>query len=284
MGRPHVEFIQTQSLPWKTNCFRHLASNVEVKILSRDADTGAASAILRIPAGWEQEGASALNADEEFFVLNGSLDLNNQTYGLHCYAYLPAGYKREAASSVNGADVIVFFSCEPDRSAPSDEQETDVYNRAVPFLDTFEMQWHSENMDPEYGDSGLCWKILRHDENSRDVTMLVSSRPHFHPKNWRGPQEMHDCVEETFLLSGDYLGDRGIMEAGTYFWRPPGIKHGPYGSRGGNLGLFRTLGADLVNNWTDNIVELTRNPAYDPVIPDDPTMEGRQPWVRPDSY
>ena len=232
MSRPHVEFIHTQSLPWKSGNFGHLDGNVEGKVLSRDPDNGAATAILRFPAGWQQDGSGALSVDEEFFVLDGSLDLNDQSYGLHCYAHLPAGYKRESASSTDGADVIAFFSSEPEFSQAEGQPESYTADQAVPFLDTFEMPWHSENMDPEYGDAGLCWKILRHDEKTRDVTMLVSSRPHFHPKGWRGPQEIHDCVEETFVLSGDYLGDRGILEAGAYFWRPPGLKHGPYGSRG----------------------------------------------------
>lgn len=279
-----MEFIQTQSLPWKKGPFRHLKGKVEGKVLSRDPETGAATAILRLPAGWKQDGPCALSADEEFFVLDGSLDLNGQSYGLHCYAYMPAGFKRESASSESGADLMAFFSSEPEFCQITGESESDAAAQAVPFLDTFEMPWHSENMDPEYGDAGLCWKILRQDEKTRDVTMLVSSRPHFHPEGWRGPQEIHDCVEETFLLSGDYLSDRGVLEAGAYFWRPPGLKHGPYGSRGGNLGLFRTLGADLVNNWTENIVELTKYPEYDPVIPDDATLEGMRSWSPPASY
>ena len=281
MSRPHVEFVQAQSLPWRPATFAHLGADVEVKVLSRDAETGATTAILRIPTGWRQAGAFALSADEEFFVLDGALELDGQRYGLHCYGYLPAGYERGAASSATGADILTFFSAEPSLCVRVRSASADV----IPFLDAFEMPWHTDKMDPAYGESGLCWKILRRDETARDVTMLVASRPHFHPPDWRGPQERHDCVEEMFLLSGDYIGDRGLMEAGAYFWRPPGLDHGPYGSRGGNLGLFRTLGADLANNWTDDRREIDRDAArHEPIIADMATRAKVLPWKSPPRY
>jgi hypothetical protein len=103
--------------------------------------------------------------------------------------------------------------------------------------------------------------------------MLVSCPPHLHPPGWRGPQERHGCVEEMFLLSGDYLSNVGTMRAGAYFWRPPGIAHGPYGTRFGNLAIIRTLGAPLENNWTDATVGISRDPPLAAQLP--PEMRRR---------
>ena len=284
MTRPHVEFINAQALCWKNGLFGHLSSDVVAKILSRDRESGAATAIVQFPAKWQQNGACALTTAEEFLVLEGSLSLNDRAFGLACYAYLPAAYERRSASSPEGATIITFFSSGPEKTRGKVEQAPTAACPAIPFLDTFEMPWNHVDMDPEYGDTGMRWKILRHDEETRDMTFLVSSPAHFHPKNWRGPQEIHDCVEEMFLLSGDFLGDRGVMKAGAYFWRPPGLKHGPYGSRGGSLGLFRTLGADLTNNWTDNIVEISKTPKYAPLIPNDETLASSETWKPPADY
>ena len=284
MPRGHIEFINARSLEWQNRDFACFSPDIETKILSLDQDTGAASVILRIPAGWKHNGPRWLNADEELMVLEGSLEINGKSLDMDCYAFLPAGSERRHAASLNGASIIAFYSKTPEWLSQKPRPEADLCDPSITYLDTFEMPWHSEEMDPEYGDSGMRWKILRFDEQTKDVTMLVNAPAHFHPRDWRGKQEIHDCVEEMFLLSGDYIGDRGIMDAGSYFWRPAGEKHGPYGSRGGSLGLFRTLGAELTNNWTANALKLSKTPKFDPIITDKESLEAARKWRRPTSF
>ena len=62
MSRPHIEFIQSQRLPWEPFVPR---PGVTMKRLSEDTGTGALSAILRYPPGWSAPPAS-LRTDEEF--------------------------------------------------------------------------------------------------------------------------------------------------------------------------------------------------------------------------
>ena len=78
---------------------------------------------------------------------------------------------------------------------------------------------------------------------------------------------MHDCVEEMFLISGDYLSNVGRMREGAYFWRPPGIPHGPYGSRGGSLCLIRFVGGAHVNHWSSSQHSFDYEQAYEPQLP-----------------
>ena len=284
MPRGHIEFINARSLNWQNHDFDCFSPDIETKILSLDQDTGAASVILSIPAGWQHDGPRWLNADEEFMVLDGSLELNGKTLDMDCYAFLPAGSERRHAASPNGASIIAFYSKTPDWLGQQPAHPADGIDPASIYLDTFEMPWHRNKMDPEYGDSGMRWKILRINEQNKDVTMLVNAPAHFHPRDWCGRQEIHECVEEMFLLSGDYIGDRGIMDAGSYFWRPAGEKHGPYGSRGGSLGLFRTLGAELTNNWTANVLKLSKTPKFDPIITDKASLEAAHKWRRPTGF
>lgn len=138
-----------------------------------------------------------------------------------------------------------------------------------PFLDTVTAPWDRVPNDPEYADTGMRLKILRNDEDVGDSTFLITIPVHWHPEGWEGPQERHDCVEEMYLLSGDLISPRGVMRRGGYFWRPPGIRHGPFGSHTGGVALVRALGGRIENNWSSESISLSRTPDYDPILPDD---------------
>ena len=282
MPRAHVEFIQSQALPWTPSPWPCLAG-CQAKLLSRDLETGAASAVVRVGAGWGRPMPGWIDARLELFVLEGALDVNGRRYEQDCYASLPAGYPYRGCRSEDGAVVLAFFDGEPvwhDGPPPPGEHDL---SDAIEFLDAYEMPWAREGMDPAYADLGMQWKLLRGSPLGADATMLVACPPHLHPQGWRGPQEVHDCVEEMFLLSGDYQSNVGLMSHGAYFWRPPGVAHGPYGSRGGSLALIRTQGAALENHWTVHEVPISRAPAYAPALPGHLEAYRHRPW-RPQRY
>lgn len=265
MGREHVEFIQVQRLDWRPSIWPHLAGT-DCKILSRDTTNGAASALVRYPPGWAAGADGWLDADEEFLVLDGALRLSGIEYLQDSYAFLPAGTARGASGSPGGAVVLTFFDREPHRhEGPAPARPADA-PPAIDKIDAFEMPWECDRMDPLYAGAGLRWKLLRGHPDESVCTMLLMSPPHLHPPTWSGPQERHECVEEMFLISGDFQSNVGLMQTGAYFWRPPGVAHGPYGTRGGNLSLIRTIGAPLRNNWTDQQVEISRDPPYRPFL------------------
>lgn len=269
MAREHVDYVQSQQLPWQPCSWEYPGQGVPMKELSRDSKTGASSVLLELPAGWSVA-PGALSVDEELFVLSGDLAFGDRSLTKDCYAWTPATAARPALCSAGGAVLIAFFSGKPEPAAAASPPET-------VFFDAFEMPWSHDGMDPLYAEAGMRWKILLHDAESEDTTMLIMTPPHLHPPEWRGPQECHDCVEEMFLISGDFLSPLGIMSTGAYFWRPPGIQHGPYGSRGGNLTLIRTLGDVLVNNWSEHMVDLNRSPVSEPCVPA-AIRERLEPW------
>jgi hypothetical protein len=270
MARPHVEFIQAQALDWQPTPIAHLAGT-HCKMLSHDVTSGACSLLLRLPRGFQLDGPWQLDAEEEFLVLDGGLSVGDLDYGPDCYALLPAHRPRGALQVRQESVLLCFFDRAPQletgAAAAAHAARPDGSHDAVPRLDAFEMAWESAGMDPAYADIGLRWKMLRGRIGDAQTTMLVACPPHLHPPEWQGPQEIHDCVEEMFLISGDYLSNVGRMREGAYFWRPPGIAHGPYGTRHGNLALIRTLGAPLENNWTREPVAISRAPAARPFLP-----------------
>src|SRR5687768_14086144 len=91
MTRPWIEFIQAQNLPWQPDDLNGTSPGVEVKILSRDTETGAASLLVRYPAGWAAPPVS-FACEYEFLVLEGELSAGDTTYGPFAYGHWPAGY------------------------------------------------------------------------------------------------------------------------------------------------------------------------------------------------
>jgi len=280
MTRDHVEFIQSQQLEWTVSPWAHLAG-ATCKLLSRDAVDGGATALVRLDAGWRDDRSGHLDASEEILVLEGEMALDGRTFHQDCYAFRPAGTLRTALASSSGALLIVFYDREPRWHAGAPAAGRYDLSGAVPFRDAFDMPWEHQGMDPAYGDVGLRWKLMRGGPGQDDMTMLVACPPHLHPPAWRGPQERHDCVEEMFLIGGDYLSNVGVMRQGAYFWRPPGILHGPYGTRSGNYAIIRTLGAPLVNNWSEDQVEISRTPPLTPYLPEGTRVQGGPAWQAP---
>ncbi len=271
MTRPHIEFIQAAALPWRRGLYGGARPDVRTKILSIDKESGESSVIVKYPPGWKRLKKEHLLVDEEIFVLEGSIRIAGIDYGRHCYAYLPAGYERPRQSSKNGAVVLTFYSGTP-RTKPG-KAERGVYKKEllVECLATWDMPWSGimpdgSGLDPELPNRGGL-KILRVDPDNEDCTFLYGTMPHGHPDGWAGKLETHPVVEEMYLLAGENSGNKGIMRPGAYFWRPPGIPHGPYGTVTGTLTFHRTKGGMLVINWTKYKVGFTYTPRHKPTLP-----------------
>ncbi len=276
MARAHLEYLQTQSLAWQSSPWPHLAG-CHIKVLSRDATNGAASLLVRFPAGWQPTTPGCVSTHEQLFVLEGALELDGRHCGQDCFAWFPQGSASASRSTPEGAVALVFYDAEPTWQA-----ETSGTAAAI-VVDAYDMPWEAVETMPAADSWGPKQKILCGDANAGALTMLVAFPPHMHPDHWAGPQELHACTEELFLLSGDCLTNVGQMFPGAYFWRPPGIAHGPYGSRGGNLALLRIHGAPLATTRTSHQVTLARTPEYQPVLPRELDSLRTRPW-RPQSY
>ncbi len=256
MTRPQIEFIQSQSLPWTHAPRFGLGDGVQVKVLSEDADSGAASLLVRYPAGCRLD-PGARGADEEVLVLDGALQVGDRPYGHMAYAHWPNGFSAGARHSATGATVLTFFSADPRGRAPADFDPT----RLVEHLDTFEVPY-TGNFHPEFP-PGAGRKVLFTDPQSGATSWLLGTLP----MRWAERSEEHDHVEEMYLLAGESHGDRGVMRPGAYFWRPGLIPHGPYGTMTGNLYFFRTQGGPLVTRYVAPERPFHWWPEYRPAAP-----------------
>lgn len=274
MARPWIEFIQSQRLPWRPDDLWGIRPGVDSRILSLDIEDGACSLLVRYPPGWHFEAGGALCADEEFLVLTGTLSLGGRIYGGYSYAHLPAGYERGPMTCAAGAVILTFFSRRPARSRPAQFEPS----RLIEHLDAFQVPY-TGNFHPEFP-PGAGRKRLYEDPVTHDQTWILGTLP----MRWAERAEIHPVVEEMYLLSGESHGNRGVMRPGAYFWRPPEIAHGPYGTLTGNLYLFRTKGGALTTRYVDSGQPFTWWPSYDPALPESlaavsgETAEGARCW------
>ncbi len=247
MSRPHIEFIHAPDMPWDETPLSDIRADVSHKLLSRDEETGATSLLVRYPSGWARTAPEALAAEEEIFVLEGSLTLDGTVFAAGDYTCLPAGYPRRTAHSHDGATVLTFFSARPAaaaRNAGYDER------RYVPRQSLYGDGWDADYSgvnSPEIAASGSRKTLLRTDPVTGDQTWIMGVIPSYREK----VVESHPVVQECYMIWGDMSGNYGFMTTGSYFWRPPEILHGPYGTKTGAIILSRTEGGSLTVDYYD---------------------------------
>ncbi len=283
MARPHILFIQAQCLPWTNGLHGTGREDVQSKTLSIDEAGTDATCIVRYPRGWERSETEHLSVHEEFFVLDGALDINGRRYGKHAYAFLPAGHVRESARAAEGAVLLTMFYGKP-VAAPG-EPESGLYDETllIPYIDVLEMEWDPGLVDPQLA-PGVAIKPLREDPYTKETSFLYCSPPHRVPPGMAKPQWTHSMVEELYCLEGEYVwGDCGRMGAGGYAWWREGIYHGPSGTDVGYNLFVRTVNGPLDNRFDTEKKPFTWTPEYNPQLPDS-LKQYAKPYQRLPNY
>ena len=275
MARPHIEFIQAQRLPWVADGLGLQRAGVRTKILSRDARTGAVSAIVQYPPGWRRP-TETLAIDEEFFVLDGALTHAKSggeimQYGPDCYAFWPQGMARGEMSAPKGATVLTFLS------GPLIQQAMAMFDtsRMVERIDIREGEWIADLAAMGLTVMASTSKIrrLRSDPISGEITYVTAVIPYMRETQ----SERHPVIQEIFVLAGGVAGNTGTMQAGAYTWRPENITHGPYGSTTGAVFLFRSHGGPQTTEH-DAPVPYSFDVPHRPVLPPELEALGREPY------
>ncbi len=279
LERGHIEFVQAQLLPWLRVGAGLARPDAEVKMLSRDPTDGACSVLVRYPAGWSRQGPEHILADEEFYILDGALEMDGRRYTADHYAFLPAGWTRKEMHSPEGCVLLAFYNQEPTLVLSEGAMAEGSDERLIPQLDVTQMAWDLSLNDPNLKHLGIGRKNLRTDPVTGERTFLSLILPQAIPPGKKGPMEIHPVVEESYTISGSITGPHGTMHPGAYFWRPPGITHGPFGARWGSVSLIRFVGGAHVNVWTDEEAPFDFDAPYNPILPPDMTHLAKTPWV-----
>jgi Domain of unknown function (DUF4437) len=267
LNRDHIEFIQAQLLPWLPAEPDSGFSGCEIKLLSADAENGGCSLLIRYPHGWSRRGATHQRAAEEFYVLEGSLRINGEAFTADSYSCRPPGWSETQREANSECVVLAFFDRKPELVAGSGDGSAESSSSAVHHINAREMAWDLSLNDPKLAHLGIGRKNLRTDPDTGERTFLSLALPQSIPPGNKGPQERHPVVEEAYLLGGSLTGPQGTMYPGAYFWRPPDIVHGPFGSRWGSVALIRFVGGRHVNQWSQEEVPFCLDTPYKPILP-----------------
>lgn len=269
MARPFIEFMQSQALAWRHDADVTGRHDVEVKPLSEDAATGAATLLVRYPPGWRAPAAEWCGADEELFVVAGELSLGGASLGRHHYGYWPAGYvRRDFAAGPAGATVITCLSAQPSYSQAVDAAPAYDPAALTERLDPFRLPWDQTNMDPNIAHLNAYRKNLRLAPDGSGRSYLLAGLPQGYPSSGHEPLERHPHVEEMFMIAGDMPCSLGIMRAGAYFWRPADIWHGADCTVNGFLLFARTPGSNrTISEWSAEPHPVRLDPEHRPQLP-----------------
>lgn len=259
MSRPHTMFIQNQALPWRDGVLTGQRGPLPARQLSRDDDTGALTAMVRYPAGWTLRAPHAVAAEEEFFVIDGELQVNDHRYGRMSYGRVPAGAARARMQAASDTTVLVMVN-------GSDRETADVVEMELPAPITplaEGLETWTENPYTRYL-LGTGVRPLKEDADTGEVTFLYSALPfRYMAKRWT-----HPVVQEMFVLSGEYaINDVGLMCPGAYAWWRENEWHGPYGSTTGFMMLIRSQGGPLANTLGEEAIAVDYRPSYRPALP-----------------
>ncbi len=254
MGRPHIEFIFSQSLGWQACASLAGRGGLECKLLSHDDALDETSAVLKMPAGWSRSVASDLQ--EEVYLLDGELDIGGTRLSRDGYWRVPAGVEHRWSTDT-GAVALVLQN----GASPLDE-------RQLVAIDTPRMPWDRSGVPEPLEFMGIGRKVLFIDaDTGLHRTWLVSVAPQIAPSGALLATETHGCAEEVFMLAGDITGPQGQMTPGAYFWRPQDTFHGPFGSRAGGLALTRFRHGPQTTIFHDRTRPFAFEAPYRPDLP-----------------
>jgi len=210
--------------------------------MSRDPETGASTRMVRISTERRDPIGDPLawNADIELLVLDGEFWLGSEVLQQFDYAYIPAGASADRIGAPDQSTVLLM----PDADLVETEHQGD---GDIDVKYTREMDW--ENVSKYASDNwdivGAGIKVLHEDEETGERSWILASLPQ---RDGFGV-EVHPVAEEAYQLLGALHGDRGVLDEGSYFWRPPDIPHGPFSNEIGAMTFFRVHGGPLKTEY-----------------------------------
>jgi hypothetical protein len=227
-NRSDVDFADSADVPWERPADGEFgfAGGGRKRVLSRDLGDGAETAVQRVVD--PQRGVLAAEAD--LYVLSGGGVLNGEPIEVNDYLHVAAGAELDLVPGVRGLVLYCGFWTTP-VFGPGDGDRG-----AVSVTHTERLQWTAATWSGEVElRPGAMLKTLRRDDHA--YIYLAAMMP-----GWRSEsEEAHPVYEESYKVYGDVLmGARGVMRAGSYFFRSPHVFHGPLYSRGGTMSFIRS--------------------------------------------
>ena len=229
--RPHVEIIDERDYIWHLGEFVHADGMARQRNLAYDEEDGSLSAKVMFDTAWHRP-AGVHHAETEWYLLSGEMTLGDVTLGPGGYWMAPKGVLTPEISVKPGTEILFFREygdwgfdlADADRADVRPDQELVVHHSAQEEWIPVEI---GSPMRFDLGGTpvpGLYIKMLHRDAMTGFYTRLIKAKP-----GWREhPLAHHPVFEEAYCLEGGFEYNFGSMWAGTYFFRPPLVRHGDF--------------------------------------------------------
>jgi hypothetical protein len=158
------------------------------------ADDDAFRAFVRFPSGWSRPAAGHYAAAEEFLILEGELQLNDTTWRVGGYAWIPARRVRSGSRSESGGLAFAWFAGVPRWIAgePSQPPSSPVVSFA---------RWHDAPEGKLYsGPEHQTWIVERRQIASLGITGKHCETLGLRSRAWRMDATHEDDPAEPVLL------------------------------------------------------------------------------------
>lgn len=263
--RPHVETVDERDLIWHVAEFEHATGTAKQRNLCYDEEDGSASLKVHFTSTWSRPAGTHV-ADTEWYVLEGEVRIGDTVLGPEGYWHAAAGVWTPAIEVADGTVVLLWREYGDWTFTPGEEDLPTVReDQRLIVLQTKEMPWidvvDGSPMRFDLGGTpvpGLYIKLLHRDSKTGFYTRLIKAKP-----GWvEHPLAHHPCSEEAYCLEGGFDYSFGKMWPGTYFWRPPLVRHGDF-TADAELGCTWILrsDSDLVDWYTEDArIEMLGNP------------------------
>jgi len=247
MARPQTENLKSFDVPLRPWSAKGLPAGVEIRVLNQDKDSGAVSALLHFPQGWQWSDDGYCEADQDFFVFEGAISVGGARLENGGFCFYPAGVVQKGWTAHTESTVYVIYDRAPIFVAANADRPGAARHKIVAARDTWAMEW----FDPLAASKpsmkfhpGIFVKELRVDPDTGTRTHLAGLMPGWFQEGI----EVHPVREESLIISGDVniatvAGKPGYtLSVGGYYSRPSGIAHGPLSSKNGNVGIVHCEG------------------------------------------
>ena len=253
MAKQHKENVRTDDVPRAPWRFPPVPEGIEIRVLNEDGVNGALTALLDIPAGWEWSWQGYNRAPQELFLCEGLLRLGATELGPGYYSYYPPGTLQGGWRAERDCTVYALFDARPEFVESSAASAGAPQEQVVAGQNTWAMEWINP-LDVTEPDvpfrAGAFVKTLRVDEETKASTYLAGLMPGWYCEG----VEYHPVGEEEFTLCGDLLlGEVAggyTLGKGSYFCRPPGVRHGPLVTKNGVVIICHPTGRLEINYET----------------------------------
>lgn len=243
--RPHIELIHEDDYVWHEAELPFGRGETRQRNLSIDEEDGSASTRIDFVADFSRPPGFHV-ADTEWYVLDGQITVGRKHLGKGGYFHAPKGRAMPGVQAKAGTKILLYREF-GDWAFEKTRDSADYAREELIVLDTEKMKWLDvEKPGPK---PGLMIKMLHQNPETGFYSRLIWAKP-----GWDDHRlAHHPCYEEAYTIWGTMRYNFGDLLPGTYFFRPPWVKHGHFISHepDGCAWLIRSDG-ELTNFYTTN--------------------------------